>query len=331
MLGAVQAQDYEGAKWALSLRSGLTDAHIEREFAAGSILRTHVLRPTWHFVAPADIRWMLALTAPRVCRAMASSNRRLELTPAVFHRSHAAITKALRGGRQLNRAELGAVLARARIGVVSGQRLAHLMAQAELDGVVCSGERRGRQFTYALLEERVPPAPVLERDAALLELTLRYFTTRGPATAHDFAWWSGLGVTDAREGIQAAGRALERTDVGERTYWSRSGATPPPPTARSAHLLPNYDEYFIGFRDRSAIGQRLGHVSSVTGGDARITHVVVVDGQLVGGWRRSLSGKEAVVRAELQAKLTAAEVSRVRAAARRYGDFLGMPVRLDVA
>jgi hypothetical protein len=147
-LGAVQAQEYGDTKWALGLRMQRAgDAQIERAFGEGKILRTHVMRPTWHFVAPADIRWMLALTAPRVSTRMAPYNRRLELDAATFRRSEKAMVRALRGGAQLTRQELKAVLQRAGIRVDGTQRLAHIVMQAELDAVICSGARRGRHFT----------------------------------------------------------------------------------------------------------------------------------------------------------------------------------------
>lgn len=327
-LGAVQAQDYAGAKWALAQRTrGATDSDIEREFAAGRIVRTHVLRPTWHFVAPEDLRWMLALTAPRVASAMASYNRALGLTPAVFRRSNATIAKALRNEAQLTRAELKAHLERAKIGPLTSQRLGHLMMQAELDAVVCSGARRGKQFTYALLATRVPPARALDRDEALLTLTTRYFNTRGPASAHDFGWWSGLAMTDVRRGIAIAGSALERVDVNDRAHWigARSRSTPAP-KAR-IHLLPNYDEYFIGYKDRGAIGQRIGNTHAVTGGNALIAHVVSVDGQLVGGWKRLADRNGVTVDVQLVVSLTRPERAGLAAEIRRFGAFLESPVR----
>jgi hypothetical protein len=172
-LGAVQAQDYPAAKWGLALRApGVSDADVERAFEEGDILRTHVLRPTWHFVAPSDIRWMLSLTGPRVHAAQAYYYRILGLDPKTRRRSRAAVERALRGGAALTRAELALVLKRHRI-AVDGLRLAHLMADAELEGVVVSGPRKGKQFTYALLEERAPGAPDLPREEALAELTLR--------------------------------------------------------------------------------------------------------------------------------------------------------------
>jgi len=328
-LGAVQAQDYPGAKWALAQRTlGATDADIERELTEGKILRTHVLRPTWHFVAPEAIRWMLALTAPRVAQAMAYYNRQLELTPEVFRRSNAALAKALAGGKHLTRAELQGVLERAGVRVATGQVLGHLMMQAELDAVICSGARRGKQFTYALLEERMPPAPALERDEALLQLTRCYFETRGPASAQDFAWWSGLTIADVKRGIQMAGRTLQPTDVAGRQYWAGANARPLPKPTPSAHLLPNYDEYFIGYRDRGAIGQRLRDISAVTGGDALIANVVFVNGQLVGGWKRVLEKKCVVVAFKLLARLTVAEKRRVAAAAHAFGEFLEVPATI---
>ncbi|HSJ52566.1 MAG TPA: winged helix DNA-binding domain-containing protein, partial [Anaerolineae bacterium] len=200
-LGAVQAQDYAGAKWAVGLRlQGATDDDIDRSFAAGEILRTHVLRPTWHFVLPADIRWMLELTAPRVHAASAYMVRKLELDEDTFRRSNDALARALEGGHHLTRQELRGVLEQAGIAVHDGLRLGYLMMQAELDGVVCSGPRRGKQFTYALLAERAPQARRLDRQEALAELAGRFFATRGPATVHDLAKWSSLTVADARDG-----------------------------------------------------------------------------------------------------------------------------------
>jgi hypothetical protein len=322
-LGAVQAQDYAGAKWALAQRTrGATDADVERELATGRILRTHVLRPTWHFVPPEDIRWMLALTAPRVNAFMAYYNRKLELTPAVFRRSNDAIAKALSGGNQLTRQELRRALERIRVGDVSGQRLGHLMMQAELDAVICSGAMRGKQFTYALLDERAPPTPALERDAALLELTRRYFGARGPATAPDFAWWSGLTIADVKRGIQIAGAELAPVAMDGNRLWLTADARPLPRRKPSAHLLPNYDEYFIGFRDRSAIGERLRDLKSATVINGLMAHVLVVDGQLVGGWKRAIDKQSVVIDVTLLTRLSATERRNVTAAAGRFGKFL---------
>jgi hypothetical protein len=325
-LGAVQAQDYAGAKWALGQRTGETDAAIEGQLDEGRILRTHVLRPTWHFVAPADIRWMLKLTAPRVTQAMASYNRKLGLTAGLLRRSNSVIARALAGGRHLTRGELKAALGRARVPVPSAQVLGHMMLHAELAAVICSGPRRGNQFTYALFEQRVPAAPERERDDALREIALRYFRARGPASAQDFAWWSGLTAADVRRAIEIAGPGLERTLVNERPHWLAADRVPLPPRKPSAFLLPNYDEYFIGFKDRTAIAQRLGHAGLVTGGNFLINHVVVLDGQLAGGWRRLVEAGAVHVRLELITPVSAAERGRLRRTVRRLGEFLGVSV-----
>jgi hypothetical protein len=324
-LGAVQSQDYDGAKWAVAQRTrGATDADVERAFSSGEIVRTHVLRPTWHFVRPRDIRWMLSLTAPRIQQILSSYERKMGLTPAVFRRSNAAIEKALRDGAHLTRAELKTVLARANVGPLGAQRAAHLVSRAELDAIICSGARRGTVQTYALLDLRVPPTAPLDRDEALLELARRYFLPRGPATAHDFSWWSGLTVADARRAIDIAADVLETTVIDGKTYVQPRGTALRRP-APSAHLLPNYDEFFIGYRDRSAIGKRLASIEAVTGGSTLIAHVVVIDGQLVGGWRRTATG----ITLSLRSRLTAAERRRLRKAIRRFEAFTGRPVMAE--
>ncbi len=326
-LGAVQSQDYPGAKWALGQRvPGATDMSIERELANGSILRTHVLRPTWHFVSPADIRWMLALTGSRVRQALAYHARRNELTPTVVRRSQAALTKALTGGICLTRGELAPILERAGVRNATGQRLYGLLVRAELDAVLCSGPHRRSENTYALLDERVPLASAMEHDEALAALTLRYFRTRGPATQRDFAWWSGLSAAETQRGIQIAERELESVRCDGQLLYHVERAVPR--AKASAHLLPNYDEYFIGYKDRSVYGARLGHARHVIGGDARIGNVIFVDGQLVGGWKRVLEKDAVAVRLDVETGLSAGETRRVVSAARRFGAFLGRPLTL---
>ena len=322
-LGAVQSQDYGSAKWALAQRaSGLTDADVERAFASGAILRTHVLRPTWHFVLPEDARWMLELTAPRIRASQAFHERSLGLATSVFRNSNRLLARALEGGRQRTRPELAVLLRRGGVRAPTGQHVGQLLMRAELDRVIISGPRRGKQFTYALFDDRVPASPLRDRDEALVDLIRRYFGTRGPATLQDFAWWSGLTVADATRGVVAAGTALERFTEDGRAYWhvSSRGARR---AARVAHLLPNFDEYVVGFRDRSAVAERLLAARPRQRVDGLIGHVVVVDGQIVGGWRRTL-GKTLDVQLQLWVPLSASELDLVRRAAQRLGRFLGI-------
>ncbi len=326
-LGAAQAQDYPAAKWALGLRAnGITDADVEQAFNDGAILRTHVLRPTWHFVTPADIRWMLALTGPRVNAVCASYYRKLGLDDRLLARSRTILERALRDGTQLTRSEIGAVLLRGGIAVKS-QPLAFLVMRAELDQVICSGARRGKQFTYALLEERAPRARVLERDEALAELTRRYFWSHGPATLRDYVWWSGLTVREAKTGIDLVKPALASEMIGDRTYWfvpSRSRA--PRVLAPSAYLLPNYDEYLIAYKDRGLVvaASRARNMGVAD----EFPHHIVIDGRLAGSWRRTLRSDSVALETLPYARLTGDRARALAAAAERYGRFVEMPVTL---
>lgn len=332
-LGAVQAQDYAGAKWALAQRmnpdTGVTDAVIERAFTEGKILRTHLMRPTWHFVTPADIRWLLELTAPRVNAVNAFMNRKLELDDSVFKRSAAALTKALQGGKQLTRAELGAALEQKDIPVKDGMRLGYIVHRAELDGLVCSGARRGKQFTYALLNERVPPAKKLKREEALVELTRRYFSTRGPATLQDFIWWSGLTMKDAKQGMNALDGEFEQEVFENQTYWFPRGGRPTVrPRRVSAHLLPNYDEYFIGYKNRDAFSIKEKAFKLEINDTVFNAHVIELNGQLIGGWKRELQRNVVALKLTLLKNLTQTETRALTAAAERFGKFLGLSVVL---
>jgi hypothetical protein len=330
LLGAVQAQDYPFAKWGLAQRThDATDADVEKELDDGLILRTHVLRPTWHFVAAEDIRWMLALTGPRVRAVLASYDRTIGIDEAVLRRSRTVITKALQGGTHLTRAELSQAMQGAGIRTEGPFLLARLVMHAEADGLICSGARRGKQFTYALLEERVPPARVLERDEALSELATRYFNTRGPATVDDFAWWSGLTKSDARRGVQAVESEFEHDTIDGRGYWFPPSA---PFKARTpfARLLPNYDEYFIGLKDRSAMTATLTGLG-VKGVTFLGGHILTINGQIRGGWARVLKGEAATIELKVHGSLSAAEHRAVAKEVKRFGVFLGLPAKLGKA
>jgi hypothetical protein len=329
-LGAVQAQDYAGAKWALGLRTvGLSDPDVDRAFADGSILRTHLMRPTWHFVAPEDIRWLLMLTGPRVHTASAFMYRTLEIDKPILKKSYEALEKALGGYRYQTRAELGSALENAGI-IATGQRLGYIVMAAELDGIVCSGPRKGKQFTYALLNERVPAARNLTREEALAELTRRYFSTRGPATLHDFTWWSGLTMADAKAGMEMVRSEFVSEEIEGQTFWFPDSNPPPRLKYPTAYLLPNYDEYFIGFKDRSAIG-KVAEKEGVRKDDlAFLAHIIILDGQVVGGWRRTLKKDGMIVEASLITRLAKDEEKAVTQAAEKFGEFLGLPVTLTM-
>jgi hypothetical protein len=328
-LGGVQAQEYGDTKWALGLRmQRATDARIERAFSEGRILRTHVMRPTWHFVAPEDIRWMLALTGPRVSARMAPYNRRLELDAAIFRRSEREIVRALRGGAQLTRQELKTVLQRAGVQVDGTQRLAHVVMQAELDGVICSGPRRGTRSTYMLLDERVPASRTRSRDDALAELARRYFRSHGPASLQDFVWWSGLTAADARAGLAMVERELVRDIVEGRIYWFTSSSRAAG-ARRPAYLLPLYDEYLIAYKDRSAAVDPSRWRPAWSRDRDPFSAPIVVNDYVVGGWRRIVKQEKVVVVATPFAPLNKGDRSAVADAARAYSTFLGVELELS--
>ena len=304
-----------------------TDRALDRAFAAGSILRTHLLRPTWHFVTPADIRWLLALTAPRVHAVNASMNRKLGLDGAIFKRSQAALAKALPGGQHLTREELRRALEKDGIAADGLQRMAYLMMHAELDGLICSGARRGKQFTYALLEERVPHARVLGREDALAELARRYFISRGPATDRDFAKWSGLTLSDARRGLEAVKGGLEREVLDGREFWSSEPIPRADATRPEVHLLSIYDEYISGYEDRSDLADPETAARLVAMGNS-LTHILVLDGRITGTWKRTVRRDALVIEASLFRELTKSQMQALSHAAQRYGAFLEMPVEL---
>jgi hypothetical protein len=325
--GAVQAQDYAGAKWGIAQRChSVTEAELDRLFNEGAILRTHIMRPTWHFVMPEDIRWMQALTAHRVHTMNRAMDKTLEIDAAVVARSNALITNALQGGNHLTRTDLSSALRQGGI-EATGQRLAYLVMHAELEALICSGSRRGKQFTYALLDERVPPTVPIHRDEALAELTRRYFTSHGPATPHDFSWWSGLTVSDAKAGIamledEITGEVLDGTP-----WYFAPSASFDDAESPVVHLLPNFDEYFIGFRNRESV---FDPAMLATFNDPHspywMAHVIALDGLIVGGWRRPLNRNDATVTTLLPVQLNASEHDALHDAAEDYGWFLGLPV-----
>ena len=326
-LGAVQAQDYAGGKWALGLRMrSATDAALDQAFNEGKFLRTHILRPTWHFVTPQDIRWMLSLSAPRVHAVNGFMYRQQGLDREIIQKSYRVLENILEGNQHLTRTELGSAFEKAGIKNAEGMRLSYFMMSAELDGIICSGPRRGKQFTYSLLEERAPKVKLLGREEALAELTRRYFATRGLATLHDFTWWSGLTMAEAKEGMEAVKSQFVSEEIDGKTYWYDSSISPVREKSPTAHLLPNYDEYFIGFKDRSAIGE-IVRQAGVSGDDPSfLANVITLDGQLVGGWKRTLKKNAIQVEFMLVVDLTKAQQRAVEEAASRYGEFLQLRV-----
>jgi hypothetical protein len=286
-LGAIQAQDLPMALWAIGVRlPRSTVGTIEAAVSRGAIIRTHLLRPTWHFAAAADIRWMLALSAPQILGAMKARHIQLGLAPAVLTKGFAVLEKALRGGSHLTREEMIAALGRARIATADG-RASHLFLCAEAAGLICSGAMKNGKPTFALLDEWVPRTEALpKKEEALARLAIRYFTGHGPATLEDFIWWSGLPVGQARQALESVKRDLRSTTVASATYWYSGGLSVPSSAPDSVYLLPAFDEFLIGYKDRRA---SLPHESrhKAVSNNGIFWPIVVVNGRIIGTWKKA--------------------------------------------
>jgi hypothetical protein len=329
--GAMQAQDYAAAKWAVALRAReVTNSSLDRAFTEGKILRTHVLRPTWQFVSPTDIRWMLKLSGPRVRELNTNWHRKIGLEDEVFIKAEMTLSKVLKG-KHMTRSEIASELKQTNIGVnLNNLRLAFIMMQAELDGVVCSGALKGKQHTYALLDERVPSDREFTRDEALAELTKRYFTSHSPATVKDYSWWSSFSVVEVKRGVEMLSDMLVGEKIGGQDYWFFAPEKIKYTSKAVLRLLPNFDEYIIGYANRSAIFD----ASYAKGLDARYNPLfqptIVLDGQVIGTWKRTIQKRKIIVTAKLFLKLANLEQDLLAKAVEGYSKFMELPFELNI-
>ncbi len=328
--GAVQSQDVPGALWALGQRlSGVSLSDLNAAFDRGEILRTHLLRPTWHYVTPDDLRWLQLATAPRVQRLIAYQKRQHNLTDDQLDRYNHLIADALQGHHALTRAELFARFADAGM-PATGIRGAHVLMHAELECLIASGPLKGKQHTYMLLSERAPHATTVSRDEALPLLAIRYFQSHGPATVRDLAWWSSLTLAESKRAIDLAGPELTATEIdGTPWYIGTNSPAPVPIEPSLVRLLPNYDEYF----------SRDGKIDRGDGPPANLTpalhaagrfdrHHIVVDGRLRGGWRRTLNAKRVTIELDPFVGFTPAERAATIHEAERYASCLDRSLNL---
>lgn len=321
-MGAIQAQDYAGAKWAIAQRlQGAADAAIEKAFTDGDIIRTHVMRPTWHFVHPKDIRWMLELTAPRVQALAKFRHRQLKLDNNIFSLCEKTLQKVLSEKKQLLRDDIATALQHAGVDT-NEQRFIHIMMQMELIGLVCSGGREGRQFSYALLDERVPPVKAMDRKDALAELAGRYFVSHGPATIQDYVWWSGLTMADAKAGLEAINDKLVSEILDKNTFWFVRRSDELKDKAPAAFLLPNYDEYIVSYKDRSAAIETKNIKNKADPRGAIFNHTVVINGRIMGIWKRTIGKNRVDIEISSFAPLSKVNQAAVNTAAKRYAKFL---------
>lgn len=293
-MSAFQAQDYPMAKWAIGLRlKEASESLINDAINKGEVLRTHLLRPTWHFVSSDDIYWMLELTASRIKSSMSSRNKQLELTQALFKKSNKIIRNALAGNNYLTRVELIEILNKAKI-KTDENRASHLLAEAELSGIICSGISNGNKQTYALLEERVPQNKPLGKEEALKKLAKKYFMSRGPATLKDFSWWSGQSITQARKALEMIAPEMTPFEINSQTYWCINSSSESENQKDNVFLLPTYDEFVISYSDRSAVLNSEAHRNIIsTNGIFRA--IVIYNGKVIGTWKRNTKGDKVLI------------------------------------
>jgi hypothetical protein len=328
---AMQAQDYAPAKWSIGQRSAsLTHADVDRALADGSIVRTHVLRPTWHFVAAEDLRWLMALSGPRVQQGNARRYAELGLDARTRARCEQVIGKALAGGARLTRGELGERLDAAGIDR-AGQRLPYILSHCELEAVIGSGGLAGKQQTYMLLEGRVPAATTFDRDEALAELTRRYLSSHGPATVKDLSWWSGLTMKDLRGALASMGDEVKTDEVGGLELWSPADDPDGPSPARGVHLLQTYDEIVVGYSESRFLGDPQNERARAAWFDRNFpSGVFLLNGRIGGLWRRRAEPKRILVEVVLYEGAKRGHRAAIEKATDGLGAFFERPVELTI-
>ncbi|MFN8411640.1 MAG: winged helix DNA-binding domain-containing protein [Anaerolineales bacterium] len=293
-MGAMQAQDAAMVKWAVGIRlPQSTTQTIETALDKGEIIRTHVLRPTWHLVPADELRWMLALTAPHILAQTKSRQKELELSEAVLKKSMSIIEKILRDGNHLTREEIILELNKGKI-ATDENRASHIFVYAELNLVICSGKAKAGKQTFALFEERIPKKKSISREDMLAKLAKTYFTSHGPATLQDFIWWSGLSVSQAKEGLELAKTSLNSEALESQTYWFGDSFTFPKSIEASAYLLPAFDEFIISYKDRTATLPITAHQQAISS-NGIFWPVIVVNGQAIGTWKRTIKKQKVII------------------------------------
>jgi hypothetical protein len=328
-MGAMQAQDYAMATWAVGVRlPGTTQQDIEEAIAKGEIIRTHILRPTWHFVSAINIRWMMQLTAPHLKRTSLSQLRQLELDDKVFAKTNSIIEKMLDNGEELTREEIATEISKSGI-VCNAMRMVHIMFRAEIDMVVCSGSRRGKQQTYSLFDARVPFSPPIPREEAIARLTQTYFASHGPATVKDFAWWSGLTLKDIKIGLAMVKDSLKSALVEASEYWFQEPLPNLQPESTTAFALPAFDEYGVSYKERSFLLEK-ERMSRFVTSNGIFNPIIVVRSKVVGIWKREVKKHHLYIIPDyfpgVLENINPAEQNQITSAFQKFADFLNMPL-----
>jgi hypothetical protein len=327
-LGAMQAQDYAGALWAIGLRlPESTETTVEQAIADGTIIRTWPLRGTLHFVPSADVRWMLSLTAPRILAGSEGRHKQLELDNAVLAKSQTLIENALRGGGRMTRSAVFDLLERGGI-PTTGQRGIHILQWLAMRSVLCFGPRESKQPTFVLLDEWAPKSRHLEKDEALAELARIYFTGHGPAALRDFIWWSGLKVSDAKTGIDMISERLTKETMCGTDYWMLQETPAKRDVQPDVHLLPGFDEYLLGYKNRDDVLDPTDANKIAPGRNGMFLSSIVINGRVAGLWKRTADRKSVMLMMNPFAPLKKNSIRSIAMAAERYGRYIGRQVEL---
>ena len=335
-LGAMQAQDLASGEWSFGVRCpGLTQADVHQATVDRSILRTWPLRGTVHFVPPRDARWMLEVAGARALAGAQKRREHLGLTEEIVNRAAEVLTDALSGGGCLTRTECVALLVEAGVHTASEHGY-HLLWYASQIGVTCIGPQRGKEQTFVLLDEWVPDPHRLSRDDALAELAIRYFRGHGPATRQDFAGWTGLIAADVKRGIELAGDTLATIDIEgakmliSATLLDTASEVLADATEDDLLLLPGFDEYLLGFKDRSAMisAERMRQV--IPGGNGMFMSTMVVGGRVIGLWKRKIKARSVEISAFPFEPLTGRHREALDRSAQEYGTYLQLEASVTV-
>jgi len=323
-MGAMQAQDFGMAKWAIGLRlPGSKDKEIEEAFNQGRILRTHLLRPTWHFVTPADIKWLLQLTAPKILARNKYYLNKSGLDKTILKRTNDFLAKELEGGHFKTRTQLQQTLAKKKI-KADGMRLAYIMMQAELDGIICSGPRIGNQFSYALLDERAPTMERFNANEAVGKLMNRFFESRGPATLHDFVYWSNLSMKEAKEGFELLDKRFITEQINGHEHFFIPSDQNSKKIIQNSFLMPDYDEYGMSYKDKSFMLDKKS-ANDQGKGTARLPHLIIMNGVVAGTWTfiKKTEGRNKVVLLEYNfpTRLSTPKQKAISQVEQRYRSF----------
>ncbi len=321
-MGAVQAQDYTMSKWAIAVRldSGTLNS-VNDSIQKGEILRTHILRPTWHWVASEDIRWMLELSAQRIRRAFDSYGKNFKVDEKLYTRCNILLEKMLEGNRSMTKQEIGSRLEKA--GILPEASLLNLfLVRAETEGIICSGPDRNNKFTYALLEERVPAATKIPKEEALAKLAKKYFKSHSPAGLPDFVWWSGLAVSEAKQAVNLISAELIREKSSTAEEWWIHQSSPGISVREDVlHFLPPYDEYLVGYKDRSSVLSP-EHYSKAFNNYGIFYRVIMHNGRIVGNWNKYIKNKGIELQTSFFDPGFVADKQLIEAAGNKYKTFI---------